>query len=188
MLLSSDKGGSSGTGSSEDGSSESGSTNGDSALTSDISLAGGGGGGGVLASLGSGGGGVSDGCSLVGGGTVEPGSASLLPGTGGASLETGPGVRGALGCGDSLVGGGGGMLVPLESAGGGGGVSDVVDVVLLGVPEPGPGSLLPGTGLGTGASLEGPGVLGALPGEPLVGGGGPLVPLGSGGGVTDVSD
>ena len=125
-------GGSSGGGSSEYDSSEYGSTNGDSALTSDISLTGGGGGGGggVLASLGSGGGGVSDGCSLVGGGTVEPGSVSLLPGPGGASLETGPGVLGTLGCGESLVGGGGGgVLVPLGS---GGGVVEIGDGVSLG--------------------------------------------------------
>jgi hypothetical protein len=87
---------------SETGTSESGSTNNDSALTSDISLTGGGGGGGgLLVSLGSGGGGASDGVSLVGGGTVELGSVSLLPvgmGLGGAtSLDVGPGVLGALG-------------------------------------------------------------------------------------------
>jgi hypothetical protein len=86
-------------------------------------------------------------------------------------------VLGALGCGDSLVGGGGG------------GVGDVVDVVSLGVPETGPGSLLPGKGLGCGgASLDGPTVLGVLAGEALVGGGGVLVPLGPGGGVCEISD
>ena len=78
------------------------------------------------------------------------------------------------------------MLVPLES-GGGGGVSDVVDVVSLGVPEPGPVSLLPGTGLGAVVSLDGPGVLGVLAGDSLVGGG-VLVSLGSGGGVSEASD
>lgn len=72
------------------------------------------------------------------------------------------------------------MLVPLDWVGGGG-VSDVVDVVPLGVPEPGPVSLLPGTGLGGVVSLEGPGTLGVLAGDSLVGGG-VLVSLGSGGG------
>lgn len=143
----------------------------------------------MLVSLGSGGG-VSDGVSLVGGGPGEVGPGSLLPGGGGGgtSLDAGPGVLGALACGDSLVGGGGGGGVPLEAGGGGGGVSDVVDVVSLGVPEAGPGSLLPGTGLGCGVSLDGPGVLGVLAGEPLVGGGGMLVPLGPGGGVCEISD
>jgi hypothetical protein len=62
------------------------------------------------------------------------------------------------------------VLVPLEP--GGGGVSEVVDVVSLGgVVEPGPGSLLPGTGLGGVVSLEGPGALGVLAGDSLVGGG-----------------
>lgn len=98
-------------------------------------------------------------------------------------------MLGALGCGDSLVGsGGGGGGVPLEAGGGGGGDCEVVDVVSLGVPETGPGSLLPGTGLGCGASLDGPTVLGVLAGEPLVGGGGVLLPLGPGGGVCEISD
>gem|GEM_PF-5358228 len=79
------------------------------------------------------------------------------------------------------------MLVPLES-GGGGGVSEVVDVVSLGgVVEPGPGSLLPGTGLGGVVSLDGPSALGVLAGDSLVGGG-VLVSLGSGGGVSEASD
>ena len=78
--------------------------------------------------------------------------------------------------------------MPLES-GGSGGVSEVVDVVSLGgAVEPGPGSLLPGTGLGGGATLDGPGVLGVLAGESLVGGGGVLVPLGNGGGGAETSD
>jgi hypothetical protein len=76
--------------------------------------------------------------------------------------------------------------VPLES-GGGGGVSEVVDVVSLGVPEPGTVSLLPGTGLGGVVSLDGPGALGTLAGDSLVGGG-VLVPLGTGGGVSETSD
>jgi hypothetical protein len=62
--------------------------------------------------------------------------------------------------------------MPLEP--GGGGVSEVVDVV-----EPGPGSLLPGTGLGGSVSLDGPGALGVLAGDSLVGGGG---------GVSEASD
>jgi len=107
------------------------------------------------------------------------------------SLDVGPGVLGALGSGDSLVGGGGGgggVLAPLE-AGGGGGVSDVVDVVSLGgVVELGPGALLSGMGLGKVVSLDGPGVLGVLVGESLVSGGGVLEPLGNGGGVGETSD
>ncbi len=110
-------------------------------------------GSGVLVPLGSGGGGSPEGVSLVGG-TVEPGSVSLLPDVGGfgggPSLEFGPGV---LGWGESLVGGG--SLVPLGS---GGGVGDAAS--LDGSFEFGPVALLPGIGL---ASLEpGPGVLGAL--------------------------
>ena len=108
-------------------------------------------GSGVLVPLGSGGGGSPEGVSLVGG-TVEPGSVSLLPDVGGfggvPSLEVGPG---ALGWGESLVGGG--SLVPLGSGG--------VDVVSLdGSVESGPVSLLPEIGL---VLLEpGPGVLGVL--------------------------
>ncbi len=108
-------------------------------------------GSGVLVPLGSGGGGSPEGVSLVGG-TVEPGSVSLLPDVGGfgggPSLEFGPGV---LGWGESLVGGG--SLVPLGSGG--------VDVVSLdGSVESGPVSLLPEIGL---VLLEpGPGVLGVL--------------------------
>ena len=110
-------------------------------------------GSGALVPLGSGGGGSPEGVSLVGG-TVEPGSVSLLPdvgGVGGApSLEVGPGV---LGCGESLVGGS--SLVPLGS---GGGVGDAAS--LDGSFESRPVSLLPGIGL---VSLEpGPGVLGVL--------------------------
>jgi len=128
-------------------------------------------GAGVLVSLGSGGG-VVEGVSLVGGGNVEPGPASLLPGGTGlggvVSLEVGPGV-----------------LVPLGS---GGGVVEGESLVGGGNVEPGSTPLLPGgTGLGGAKSLDvGPGVLGALGcAESLVGVGGLLAPLGSGGDVVD---
>lgn len=113
----------------------------------------------------------------MGGGTIEPGSTSLLPGGsrlgGVTSLDVGSGVLGALGCGEPLVGAGG-RLVPLGS-GGGGGVSDVSDNASLGgVVEP-DASLLRGSGV---VLLDaGPGVLGCC--EPLVD---------VGGGVSEVSD
>lgn len=167
------------------GSPDVGSTTSDSPLRYDSSLAGGGGGGGggVLVLLGSGGGGASDGCSLVGGGTAEPGLVPLLPcGTGlgvGTSLERGSG------CKESLVGGSGGLIV-LGS--GGGKVDSGETVSLSGSVEPGPASLL-GSGFGGLVSLDaGPGVLGLLAWSDSLVGGGVLVPLGSGDGGNDVSD
>jgi hypothetical protein len=98
---------------------------------------------------------VSDKVSL--GGVVEPG-VSLLPGSGVVSLDAGPGVLGVLGCCEPLVDVGGGVSEVSDGKSLGG----VIDPpsLLSGPFDPGDGSIL-----GSGASLDGPGVLGVEVGD-----------------------